>query len=558
MVWKSCNALYPLTLQILQSLNSERKEWSDLRTNLESKLADSLKLNSSLRLELDKVRTDHSTTERDLRTQMDKASKQGSAGGEWKTRCENLESDNQALKAELREQQQVTNEVRQEASAFLKEMKAISDRSSQSWEREEHLVHQVQRLEEEVKDWKSRYARTKTQLRTLRASSMGVSIQQPDAGQYVKDGGLTSADGLVKDVHVTKFQIAIDELLRTARVNEPASVLDYMKAVVISVRHVTQDMGDLASSEDGSAQRRQALKTRVSATANNLITASKNFAASKGLSPVSLLDAAASHLTSAVVELIRLVKIRPAPADELEDDDDGSQPAESSGYFSIQPGRLSGGESVYSSMSSPRASSMRTKSHGNNSWAERRSTSTNGLPNGNGLGLSMNMGFGLRKQDTEIEELKVESTNSPSLIAPHADVPQFYLESQTEGLVHSIQSLVGSVRAEDGVSIIRDHTTDIATLVGKVLSSTDAAITKTRNSALRDAAEPIMRTLSACRTRLLDANAESATMTDPARLKDFNNRLPPMAFEIARETKELVHRVEQIYNEAAAEDDDFR
>lgn len=386
---------------------SERREWSDLRTNLESKLNDALSLNSALHLELDKVRTDHSKTERDLHMQIDKVSKQGTGGSEWKTRCESLERDNQTLKTELREQQQVTNEVKQEASAFLKEMKAISDRSSQSWEREEQLVHQVHRLEEEVKDWKSRYARTKTQLRTLRASSMGVSILQPDAGQYAKDGSLTSSDGLVKDVHVTKFQIAIDELLRTARVNEPASVLDHMKAVVISVRHVTQDMGNLASNEDGSAQRRQALKTRVSATANNLITASKNYAASNGLSPVSLLDAAASHLTSAVVELIRLVKIRPTPADELEEDDDGSQPAESSGYFSLQPGRNSGGESVYSSMSSPRASSTRTKSHGNSPWVERRSRSINGMSNGNGLGLSMKMGYGLRKPDTEIEELKV-------------------------------------------------------------------------------------------------------------------------------------------------------
>lgn len=94
-------------------------------------------------------------------------------------------------------------------------------------------------------------------------------------------------------------------------------------------------------------------------------------------------------------------------------------------------------------------------------------------------------------------------------------------------------------------------------MVGKVLSSTDAAIKKTGNVSLRDGADPILRTLSACRTKLLDANAESATINDPARLKDFNNRLPPMAFEIARETKELVHRVEQIYHEAA-EDDDFR
>lgn len=338
---------------------------------------------------------------------MDKTSRNGGNGGEWESRCKSLERENQALKAELREQQRVTNEVREEASGFLKEMKSISDQSSQSWEREEQLLHQVHKLEEGVKEWKSRYTRTKTQLRTLRASSLGLSMRQPDAGQYAKDGSLMSSDGLVRDVHVTKFQLAIDELLRTARTNEPASILDYMKAVVISVRHITEDMGDSASIEEGAAQQRQKLKTRVSATANNLITASKNFAISNGISPVSLLDAAASHLTSAVVELIRTVKIRPTPAGELEDDDDGTFSTESPGYFSVQHGRTSGGESVYSSMSSPRASSMRAKSQSREPWATRQPSSMNGLVNGKGLGLAMKIGLGLRKQDTDIEELKV-------------------------------------------------------------------------------------------------------------------------------------------------------
>ncbi len=400
--------LHELNQKQYQAETQERRQWAELKTNLEKKLTDAINLNSSLHLELDRVKMDKSTIERDFRAQIDKVSKKGAAGGEWQTRCEALEKENQSLKTDIREQQRVTNEVKEEASVFLKEMKAISDRSSQSWEREEQLQLQVHRLEEEVKDWKSRYARAKTQLRSLRASSMGVSLQQPDAGHYAKDGSLTTSDGLVKDVHVIKFQIAIDELLRTARVNEPSSVLDSMKAVVISVRHVTQDMGNLASSDDGSAQQRQALKARISATANNLITASKNFAFSEGISPVSLLDAAASHLTSAVVELIRHVKIRPTPDDELEDDDDMSVSGDPS-YFSNRPGRISGGESVYSTMTSARASSTLPKNNANESWVRRRGSSRNGLPNGNGngLGLSMKMGFGLRKQDSEMEELKV-------------------------------------------------------------------------------------------------------------------------------------------------------
>lgn len=132
---------------------------------------------------------------------------------------------------------------------------------------------------------------------------------------------------------------------------------------------------------------------------------------------------------------------------------------------------------------------------------------------------------------------------------------KIYLDNQTEGLVHSIHALVGSVRADESVSIIRDHTGDIATLVGKVITSTETAISNTGNETLRDRAEPVLHTLSDCKTRLLNTNTDGESIREPARLKEHNNRLPPMAFEIARETKELVHRVEQISNEAIDEDD---
>lgn len=53
-----------------------------------------------------------------------------------------------------------------------------------------------------------------------------------------------------------------------------------------------------------------ALKPKINATLSNLMTASKNHATSFGMSPVSLLDAAASHLSATIVDLVRLLKIR--------------------------------------------------------------------------------------------------------------------------------------------------------------------------------------------------------------------------------------------------------
>jgi hypothetical protein len=401
--------------------NVEKKEFEDLRRNLENKLADAQSLNDSLQEELKKLRMDHSNAERDMRDQIDELRQNGD--GMRGNTDSDLARENEELKAELQDQQQVTDDVRREAQSFLREMKMLSERSGSSWEREEQLTVQVNRLEAEVEDWRNRYVRTKTQLRSIRASSLGLTIQ--DAAKYSKENGFTQADGLVKDVHVTKFQISIDELLRTARSDDPGRVVDYMKSAVMCVRNITNDI-DESSNNGELTQEQSKLKTRVSATANNLITASKNFAAAKGLSPISLLDAAASHLTTAVIELVRTVKIRPTPAGELEDDDDGTlQPVDTTGYFPVRDNqqenipppfmglRQSNVSSMYSPVNSPRASAaQRSRSNSNTKgWASRRSLSreVNGSSGMNGInkGLPPNpMAFGIRTQDNNVEDLK--------------------------------------------------------------------------------------------------------------------------------------------------------
>lgn len=324
--------------------------------------------------ELDKVRSSQANTERDLRSQMDDLIGQASGGSEWRSRYEILDKAHEDLRTQLLRQEKITTEVKQEATGFLQQMKALSERSNQSVGKEERLVHQVHKFEKELQDWKSRYARTKAQVRTLRASSMADTVHLADAGAIAVKGAFSAEDGLIKDVHVTKFQVAIDELLQSARGSEPDAVLGTVKFVIIAVRNINLDMGAKQFGKDEAAQQRHKLTMKVSATANNLITAAKNFATSKGLSPVSLLDAAASHVSAAVVDLVRSVKIRPSPADELEDDDENSVIADSpADYYGISQSRASaGGESVYSSVSSPRPSQL----------PSTKSQPTKSVPNG--------------------------------------------------------------------------------------------------------------------------------------------------------------------------------
>lgn len=319
---------------------SERAEWDELRYALEEKVEKAENLNSSLRSEIDKLRSENESVENGLRAQIadlesrppQQAYDDGDA--QWRQRCEELER-------ELNEQQQVAEEVRRDASMFLQEMKELSARSDAAAEKEEQMANQVSSLEAELKDWKSRYAKAKTQLRNLKASSMGLSqLASPDLLNYSRDAAFATPDGLVKDVHVTKFQLSIDELLQNARRANSEQTLESMRHVVKCVRAITGDIDSTSlsqiqsptSSVSGdifaSPEKQQAkLKSRVSATANNLITATKNHTSSGGLSPVSLLDAAASHLSTAVVELVKHVKVRPTPEDELEgDDEDADRP----------------------------------------------------------------------------------------------------------------------------------------------------------------------------------------------------------------------------------------
>ena len=286
-------------------------------------------------------------------------------------------------------------------------MKSLSDQCSQSWEKEEALVGRVTQLEKEVDEWKTRYARTKSQVRNLRASFTGTSIRSVDAGAHAKDSRFISPNGRVKDVHVTKFQIAIDELLRVARLDDPSSVLNCMKAVIFCTRHITQDISGVLPDGEDSAAKAIKLKSRVSSYANNLITVVKMFASSDGLSPVSLLDAAASHLTTAIVELIDLVKVRPTPDGELDDEEVSLPQGASSDFSPIHNGRLSG-ESVYSSLALPtRQPSDRLNGDGIDHWASTRQAQAEDISHEDRRRDVMSFEYDAREQEIDVEELKV-------------------------------------------------------------------------------------------------------------------------------------------------------
>jgi hypothetical protein len=131
--------------------------------------------------------------------------------------------------------------------------------------------------------------------------------------------------------------------------------------------------------------------------------------------------------------------------------------------------------------------------------------------------------------------------------------------------VQNIQSLVSSIRSEGGITAIETQINAIADVIGTVVQSTETAMSST--AALRNQSEPIVKKLSTLRQRLLEAGQAGRAIADEGREDDegdrqwraWNQSLPPIAFEIARETKELVLRVDILDGDQnqSPRDDDF-
>lgn len=404
-----------------RSRSTNENAEKNIRLDLESKLTEAQNLNDALRDELDRLRDEHANETRQLREEIEEAATSARNAGSGRG-DEELERENEDLRNQLKEQRDITAQVRREAQDFLREMKLLSQQSGSSWAKQGELEKTIESLEQEVRDWRNRYARAKTQLRNMRSGSMSLSAG-PDAGQYVRDQGFTDEAGLVKDVHVTKFQVAVDELLRRARQEQPDTVIDAMKSVVMSVRRITKDFDAAPANDEQTKQQRKQLKGRVSSTANSLITASKTFATSAGIAPVSVLDAAASNLVAAMVDLLRLVKIRVTPDGELEEEDDGTvTPVESAGFFSPRTAKSQSIQSSYQQdayqqdLPPPppfqglgRRTSMDSSAYSPLN-SPRESTETYNKSNGNGYPAPLSgaaNGYGMRRVDPRAEDLKV-------------------------------------------------------------------------------------------------------------------------------------------------------
>jgi hypothetical protein len=124
-------------------------------------------------------------------------------------------------------------------------------------------------------------------------------------------------------------------------------------------------------------------------------------------------------------------------------------------------------------------------------------------------------------------------------------------------MVQSIQALVASIRAGEQLHTVQTHVNDISGVVANVVNYTERLMhERSGDVALRQTSEPVIHALEQCRNRLVATAEEGQDATTPEELREVTNKLPPIAFEIARETKDLVQRLESMAS--ADDEDDFR
>nr|GAT57893.1 predicted protein [Mycena chlorophos] len=453
-------------------------------------------------------------------------------------RCDQLEEERELNSGGGADPEGV-EQLRNDLENLLTELADLSHRNDELAAAKDSDAQTIRELEMQLKDYKRKYEQAKTELRSFKATSQ-LFIQAPKMDRP-EDQLATSADGGVVDIHITAFLTAVDTLLTAGRSNAPTRVLTPMKAVVNAVTSIIDDVRafEARPTRDRSEVDPDALaslRERAEATLSNLVTASKTHATSAGMSPVSLLDAAASHVAATVTEIARTVCIRKATRAEQEAMIYAatSGPSASNGYSSslrsVDEGKASSPKPASPSMGHQRKASAAQSTSSARSAASR-------------LRSPVSPSYDSRRRPPS-DNSSSENTNSPPPIfdQPNNDSTvadgsedawaelKPYLEAQTESIVYAIQSVLSGVRSPTPSPTLNENLTQIITIVSSIV----AVCNDNLPPATAAQGNEILRELSDHANRLSEVQAQ------PEVTKESRQVMAKSSFAIANAMKGLM------------------
>lgn len=141
-----------------------------------------------------------------------------------------------------------------------------------------------------------------------------------------------------------------------------------------------------------------------------------------------------------------------------------------------------------------------------------------------------------------------------------SDTFQIYLGNNTDTLVQNIQALVSSIRSDEKMPIIRDHTNGILDIVEVILAAVEGAMEEPSSfqDTFTEQVAPAYESLSKCKSQLEQAVVDSMRHEGKPSAKNYTQGLPPLVFQTAREAKELTARAEEVtYGSRNGDAEDF-
>jgi hypothetical protein len=121
--------------------------------------------------------------------------------------------------------------------------------------------------------------------------------------------------------------------------------------------------------------------------------------------------------------------------------------------------------------------------------------------------------------------------------------------------------LIEAIRREESMNNVRNNIERIASTVEAVLAASDkgAQDPTSYRDEWQTQTGPIQNNLEDCKNKLLQAGDDSQGYDNSASAKEFTQKLPPLAFQVARETRELVRRIQgiRVSGGGGGGDDDF-
>ncbi|KAI8969295.1 hypothetical protein BDF20DRAFT_894256 [Mycotypha africana] len=469
---------------------------------------------------------------------------------ELEERYKKLSAKYERLQQQYDQQQDAVRDVKAETKHMLNELKHLAEANDDLLLEKEKAENQIQQLHDEIKDLQLKYEKARIELRNVKASSI---IELNSSSDFMKRNILQpTRNGIIPQDHLLTYQAYIDELLTTARSNDPSQVIHVMKNIVTVCKHITEEIeaqeGSVSLDTKNSLYE---IKAQFTTSLSDLLMTTKYHANGMGISPVCLLDRSASHLTSNIVELVKLLGMSSKPASNLSTSPptDTDKIPEKLGTLSFSSSTTAIEPSSYRSNNASRRIGGKEKSHHGSyddaSFIKTRHDKASFLKTSDS---ALSLDLSTTPEDSTADRF-LDYKQRPSFKKytsnRHANeemTPEklvAYLTSETDSIVQTIQNLLSALKLPQQNGEVYAIIHSMIKIVSKIIDTSEAACATSMGLYYKRDCEQILRQLTKCAKRISVIQSEQfvrgATPTANAK-----RDLAKETYEIAKFTKELI------------------